>query len=69
MRPVKCEPMIDSAISVSPTCMWPCACSIAIRADRAVPVGERSILPGWIATADRVRPHVDQITFEGLDPK
>ena len=35
----------------SPTRICPLACSTAIRAEQPVPVGERSILPGRIATA------------------
>ena len=37
----------------SPTFIWPRACIRASRADEAVPVGERSILPGRMATACR----------------
>ena len=57
MRPVKVEPIIEVAVKRSPGFMAPRAWSSAMRALTPVPVGERSILPGRIATAERaVRP-------------
>ncbi|HYW17682.1 MAG TPA: TonB-dependent receptor plug domain-containing protein [Allosphingosinicella sp.] len=52
MRPVKVEPITDSRVSVSPSAISPRAARRAMRADSAVPVGERSTLPGCTATAD-----------------
>jgi len=43
--------MIECAVYRSPTRIRPFACSTAIRAEQPVPVGERSTLPGRIATA------------------
>ena len=52
---MKVEPISDTAVSRSPSAIWPRACSTAMRADSAVPVGERSTLPGRIATAALAR--------------
>ena len=52
--PVNCEPMIEVATNFWPTCIRPRAAITAIRADTAVPVGERSIFPGLITTAERL---------------
>ena len=54
MRPVKREPMIDSWIIESPTCMAPRACSTAMRAQVPVPHGLRSERPGATMTVLRV---------------
>ena len=51
--PVKVEPMIEIASNVWPSVNWFLAAINAMRADTAVPVGDRSIFPGRIATADR----------------
>ena len=55
IRPLKVEPISDTAVSRSPGPISPLACRTAIRADSAVPVGERSTLPGRIATAAPAR--------------
>ena len=47
--------MIETPVSLSPTFICPRACSSAMRAETAVPVGERSILAGWIETTDLAR--------------
>ena len=44
-----------TAVCVSPSFISPRACSTAMRAESAVPVGERSTLPGWMATAAPAR--------------
>ena len=52
---MKVEPISDTAVSWSPSAISPRACSTAMRAESAVPVGERSTLPGRIATAALAR--------------
>jgi len=47
----KREPMIERPMKLCPGFNRPRACSTAIRAEQPVPQGERSILPGRIATA------------------
>ena len=49
--PSKREPMIDRIVRRSPTAISPLTRSNAIRAERPVPVGDRSTLPGSIVTA------------------
>ncbi len=55
ISPSNSEPRHDTPVSRSPGFIRPRASIKAIRADIAVPVGERSILPGRIATAERLR--------------
>ena len=62
MRPSKRLSMIERHSSPSPTAICPRAAMTAIRADTQVPVGERSILPGWMATAWRVWPFCTGVT-------
>ena len=47
--------MIDTPVKRSSSPISPRAARIAMRAETAVPVGERSSLPGWIATTDCAR--------------
>ena len=49
--PENVEPITERAVRRSPVFITPRACSRAIRAESAVPVGDRSTLPGWMATA------------------
>ena len=51
IRPVKIEPMIERAVSVSPARISPLACNEAILAETAVPVGDLSTFPGLTETA------------------
>ena len=51
MRPAKVDPMSERTVSRSSAPISPRAASTAMRAESAVPVGERSTLPGRIATA------------------
>ncbi len=50
-RQSKREPMMERPTKASPTFNMPLACSTAMRAEQPVPQGERSILPGRMATA------------------
>lgn len=50
MLQLKRESMIDLPIRRSPVFINPFACNTAMRAEHPVPVGERSSLPGSIAT-------------------
>ena len=43
---------MEIAVNLSPMLIFPCLCKIAILADKAVPVGDLSIFPGFMATAD-----------------
>ena len=43
---------MEIAVNLSPMPIFPCLCKIAILADKAVPVGDLSIFPGFMATAD-----------------
>ena len=46
MVPEKVDPISERAVRRSPVFILPRACSRAIRAESAVPVGDRSTLPG-----------------------
>ena len=50
--PSKVDPMIETALIFWPIFNSPRASRTAILAESAVPVGERSTLPGLIETAD-----------------
>ena len=54
MRPSKVEPIADACAIASPTPISPRAWSTAIRAERPVPVAERSSRPGATTTAFRL---------------
>src|SRR6266536_3475958 len=51
IRPSKVEPITDACVIVSPTRIEPRAYSTARRAERPVPVAERSRRPGATTTA------------------
>ena len=51
MRPSNVEPITDAWVIASPTRIAPRAWSVAIRAERPVPVAERSSRPGATTTA------------------
>ena len=53
MRPSNVEPIAEAWLIPSPTASVPRACSTASRADRPVPVAERSSRPGATTTALR----------------